>query len=76
MVISGVVVETVAGQANAVAARLARVEGVKIAGSDGDHKLATVWHAEDAASLQRAAEQLLASDADILGIYPTFVGND
>ena len=76
MVISGVVFETVAGRASAVAARLANIDGLEIAGSDGDSRFAAVWRAQDGTALQRAAEQLLNAEADILGIYPTFVGND
>ncbi|MGI9101197.1 MAG: hypothetical protein ACR2IF_02020 [Terriglobales bacterium] len=76
MVISGVVVETIMGRASAVAARLALVNGIRVAGSDGDHTLALVWRARCAEALQRASEQLLHSDADIVGIYPTFVGRE
>ncbi len=76
MIVSGVVVETVAGRACAVAARLAEIRGLRVAGSDGDHTLALVWRAKCAATLQRSAERLLKSDAEIVGIYPTFVGKE
>ncbi len=76
MIVSGVVVATVPGRASAVAARLAHVQGVRVAGSDGDHTLALVWRAKRAAALQRAAERLLKIDAEIVGIYPTFVGKE
>lgn len=76
MVISGVLIETVSGKVNEVASRLALVKGIEISGSDGDHKLAIVWRGTHGASLLRAADRLLKSDADILGIFPTFVGKE
>ncbi len=76
MVISGVLFETVPGKVNEVAARLVSVDGIKVTGSDGDHKIAAVWRGKHGAALLRAADRLLKSDPDILGIFPTFVGKE
>ena len=76
MVISGVLFETVSGKVSAVALRLAQVKDIVIIGSDGDHKIAAVWRGKHGAVLLRAADQLFKSDPDILGIFPTFVGNE
>lgn len=76
MVISGVLFETASGKVSAVASRLAHVKGIEITGSDGDHKLSAVWRGKHGAGLLRAADQLLKSDPDIIGIFPTFVGKE
>jgi nitrate reductase NapAB chaperone NapD len=76
MVISGVLFETVAGRVNAVAARLELVKGIEVSGTEGDNKVAVVWRGQHGASLLRAADQLLKSDPDILGVFPTFVGRE
>ena len=76
MIISGVLFETVPGRVTAVATRLARIEGLEITGSDGHSRLAAVWCGADGRQLKREAEQLIKSENDILGIYPTFVGKD
>jgi nitrate reductase NapAB chaperone NapD len=76
MIISGVLVETVPGRVSAVAMKLARIEGLEITGTDGDSHLAVVWRGPDGWKLEREAEQLIKSENDILGIYPTFLGQD
>ncbi len=76
MVISGVLFETVAGKSTAVASRLAKVHGIEVKGTDGDHKVAVVWRGKHGSALLRAADRLLKSDPDILGIFPTFVGTE
>ncbi len=76
MVISGVLFETVAGKVDAVVSRLVKVDGLEITGTDRDHKIAAVWHGKHGAALLRAADRLLKSDPDILGIFPTFVGKE
>ncbi|HYG67401.1 MAG TPA: hypothetical protein VD838_07065 [Anaeromyxobacteraceae bacterium] len=76
MIVAGVVIETMPGEAARVAASLGAVDGLELQGSDGDRRLAGVWTGADGAALQRAAERLLASDPGILGVFPTFVGDD
>ena len=76
MVISGVLFETVAGRVHAVAARLKHVKGIEISGTEGDNRVAVVWRGQHGASLLRAANQLIKSDPDILGVFPTFVGEE
>jgi nitrate reductase NapAB chaperone NapD len=74
MIISGVLFETVPGRASAVAIRLAHIDGLEITGTDGDSKLAAVWRGKDGRELEQQAANLLKSESEILGIYPTFVG--
>ena len=76
MVVAGVVIETLPGRAREVAIRLAGVNGLRIAGGDGDSRLAAVIEAGDARRLEEWAEELLREDGDVLGILPTFVGDD
>jgi len=73
--VAGFVVETLPGAAERVAARLSRLPGISVEGGDGNRRLAAVWTAGRGGSMAELAEQLLASDPDLLGIYPTFVGN-
>jgi|GEM_PF-1024708 nitrate reductase NapAB chaperone NapD len=76
MVIAGVVIETHPGKAPEVAVRLAASGEVRVEGGDGDRRLAVVVSAATGAELERWAEALLRSDAAILGVFPTFVGQD
>ena len=75
-VVAGLVIETLAGAAPRVAARLFRVAGLEIQGGDGDHRLAAVWTADGGSSLEEMAERILSTDREVLGIFPTFVGAD
>ena len=75
-VVAGVVLETVPGAEVRVAARLAREPGLELVGGDGDRRLAVVWTGPSGAELERLTERLLADDADVLGVFPTFVGTD
>jgi hypothetical protein len=74
--VAGIVIETVPGAAPRVAARLLQRADLELQAGDGDHRLAAVWTAKDGATLEAFAESLLAEEAEILGIYPTFVGDD
>ena len=74
MIVAGVVIETLPGKAPGLVPRLARMEGLRIHGGDGDRRLAAVWTASDAHTLERFAEALVASVPDVVGVFPTFVG--
>ena len=74
VIIAGVVIETKAGAAPRVAARLLAEPGLELRGGDGDRRLAAVFTGEDGAALEALGERLLRSDEEILGLYPTFVG--
>jgi len=76
MVISGLLFETVAGRVHSVASRLRHVEGIEVTCTEGDNRVAVVWRGQHGASLLRAADQLLKSDPDILGVFPTFSGEE
>jgi hypothetical protein len=72
--VAGVVIVTAPGAGPRVACRLAGEHGLTLAGGDGDSRLAAVWEAGDGRSLEALAEQLLARDPEVLGVFPTFVG--
>jgi nitrate reductase NapAB chaperone NapD len=76
MVVAGLVIETLPERAASVAARLYLHRGLKIQGDDGDRRLAAVWTGADGEEMERVAEEIIATDEDVLGIYPTFVGQD
>ena len=74
--VAGVGLLTRPGAGPRGAARLAGVPGLTLAGGDGDARLAAVWEGADGGTLEALAERLLAEDPDLLGVYPTFVGDD
>jgi hypothetical protein len=76
MIVAGIVIETVPGAAARVAARLVTRDDVEVTGGDGDSRIAVVCEAVDGAALESFAEALVASDEEILGVFPTFVGDD
>ena len=76
MIVAGVVIETVPGAAPRVAARLLARDGVELQGGDGDHRLAAVLTAADGAAMERFAEEAVGSDPEVLGIFPTYVGEE
>lgn len=75
-VVAGVIIATKAGAAPRVAARLLREPGLELLGGDGDHRLAAVFTGPDGASLEAISERLVKGDEEILGLYPTFVGDE
>lgn len=76
MLIAGVVIETLPGRAPEVALRLASRAGVRVEGGDGDRRLAVVVRGGDGSDLERWAEALVREDEAILGVFPTYVGED
>jgi len=72
--IAGILLVTTPGAAPRVAARLVSAPGLSLAGGDGDSRVAAVWEAPDGASLEALAGRLLEEDPEVLGVYPTFVG--
>lgn len=76
MVVSGVVIHTLPGRAPAVAERLAAVPGLAVQGDDGDGRVAAVWRAASGDELESRGEALVAGDADVLGVFPTFAADD
>ena len=75
-VVVGAVVETQPGRAPSVACRLENMTDLNVVGGDGDRRLAIVWCSSSAKGLERAMEQLVKGDEEILGIFPTFMGQD
>jgi hypothetical protein len=76
MIVAGVVIETAPGAAPRVAARLLREHRLCLHGGDGDRRLAAVLTAADGAALEQFAKGLLRDDVEVLGVYPTYVGDD
>jgi NapD protein len=74
--IAGVVIETVPGAEPRVAARLLRVAGVTLHGGDGQRRIAAVLEGPDGTTLEELTEGLVARDAEILGVFPTFVADE
>ncbi|MCD4748155.1 MAG: hypothetical protein K8R59_02170 [Thermoanaerobaculales bacterium] len=75
-IVVGAVVETLQGRAPSVACRLESIADLNIVGGDGDRRLAIVWCSSSAKGLERAMERLVKDDEEILGIFPTFMGQD
>jgi hypothetical protein len=75
-VVAGILVETLPGASARVAGRLAREPGVTLAGGDGRCRIAAVCEAPDGRWLEAFSERLLATDEEVLGVFPTFVGTD
>jgi len=76
VVIAGVLIETVPGAEPRVAARLLSVMGITLHGGDGHRRIAAVIEAPSGETLELISQRLLASDEEILGIFPTFVGSE
>jgi len=76
MIVTGVVIQTVPGRQADVSARLLDVPGLQLKGGNGEDKIAAVWSAETAQSLEEIVEALIDLDEDVLGVFPTFVGED
>jgi nitrate reductase NapAB chaperone NapD len=76
MIVAGIVIETIPGAAGRVAARLVTRDDVEVTGGDGNSRIALVCEAADGAALESFAEDLVAHDDEILGVFPTFVGDD
>jgi hypothetical protein len=75
MIVAGVVIETVPGAAPRVAARLLREPALELHGGDGDRRLAAVFTGSDGAALEALAERIVKADAEVLGVYPTYVAD-
>ena len=76
MVVAGLVIETLPHKAASVAARLDHCHGLEIRGDDGDRRLAAVWKGKTGEELEKASEEIIATETEVLGIFPTFVGQD
>jgi len=56
--------------------RLLRERGLELHGGDGDRRLAAVFTGPDAAALEALSERLVRDDAEVLGVFPTYVADD
>jgi hypothetical protein len=74
-IVAGVVIETAPGAAPRVAARLLAERGLELHGGDGDRRLAAVFTG-DACALEALAERLVREDAEVLGVFPTYVADE
>ena len=75
MIVAGVVIETRPGRASEVARRLDGVSGLEVKGHDGLHRVAAVWCAVEAVTLETLGDLLCRTDPDVLAVIPTFVGD-
>ena len=75
-VVVGAVVETLPGRAPSVACRLESITNLDVVGGDGNRRLAIVWCSSSAKALEREMGKLVKGDEEILGIFPTFMGQD
>jgi hypothetical protein len=73
--VAGVLFLTAPGAAPRVATRLSGERALALTGGDGDARIAAVWET-DGTALDAFAARLLRADAEILRIWPTFVGRD
>lgn len=73
MILAGVVIETVPGAGPRVAARLLDTAGLELQGGDGDRRIAAVFTAVRGDALEALAEELVRNDAEVLGVFPTYV---
>ena len=76
MIVAGIIIQTAEGRQADVISRLSGVPGLSLKGGDGRDRIAAVWSAETAQSLEEAVGSLVDLDEDVVGIYPTFVGED
>jgi hypothetical protein len=76
VIVAGVVIETVPGAAPRVAARLLSEPGLALQAGDGDRRLAAVFTGPDGPALEALAERLLQRDAEVLGVFPTYVADE
>lgn len=74
MIVAGVVIQTRPGAASTVALGLQNIPGMTIHGGDGRSQLAAVWRAANTEALERLSRELVAGSDDIVGVFPTFVG--
>ena len=75
-VVAGVVIETQPGQAETLSRRLAAIDGLEVVGKDADHRLAAVWGADSGRRLLQEVESFIEKNEEVLGVYPTFIGQD
>ncbi len=76
MIVAGVVIETKPGMVESVRQFLENIEGISIEGDDGDRRIAITWTHKAGTNLEKRAEALIQSNEGIMGIFPTFVGED
>jgi len=76
MIVAGVVIETAPGAAPRVATRLLHERELELQGGDGDRRLAAVFSGRDGAALEALAERLVQENAEVLGVFPTYVADE
>ncbi len=74
--IVGAVVETVADKADDVAERLVRIDGLEVVGRKAGRRIAVVWDTPDGNQIAKQIEELVRSDEEIIGVFPTFAGHN
>jgi len=69
-----VMVVTQPGRGPDVADRLGQRPDMRVVGGDQDRRIAAVLSSKDSRSLVADVEDLVRGDAEIVGVFPTFLG--
>ena len=72
----GVMVVTQPGRGPQVADRLGDRPDMQVVGGDQDSRIAAVLSSPDSRSLVTEVQELVREDAEILGVFPTFIGQE
>ena len=76
MLVANIVVETLPGQARAVAERMGRLKGMGRLSADGDHRVVATWTVPDNDTVEGLSEVLHAMNPEIVEVYPTLVAEE
>ena len=74
MLVANIVVETLPGKAQAVAARMERIAGMLTPCAEGDCRVTATWKVHDGNTVEGLSEVLQAMNPEILCVYPAVVG--
>ncbi len=73
MIVTSLVIETLPGEAAAVAERMAGIPGVEGSAAESDHRVVATWKVPDNDTLEGLSEVLQALNPEILEVSPTVV---
>jgi hypothetical protein len=76
VLVANIVVETLPGQAQTVAERMGRIDGMGEASADGDHRVIATWSVPDNDTIEGLSEVLHAFNPEIVEVYPTLVSRE
>lgn len=76
MLVAKLVVETLPGKANLVAAHMGHIKGMGPPSAQGDRRVTATWKVPDGDTLEGLAEVLQALNPEIVHVFPTLVGEE